>query len=434
MSEATISFDDPPIIYKVRLYNIADEFIGELIDYENISWGEARNDFVDCAFDYQANGIDPMLLANLVKGSIIRIWIQRAWESELHQRYAAEIVNVDKQSTNKGTPFHGQPDPNDPDTLKSRENLMTIFCEAKQKVYLKKRGGRRLNFTIGAPGKDEAQIFKDSIDHINTYTYGGAYTLNQADTGIRASTALQNGSQDTGNIFEVDYDRAVPLKSFQEVANRKDNSGNDQRLRGFRISPSILDDSYLTANYEAEYGTDKTDLVIYTNPLLLGIREISTTRGYSNRVEANGKGGITESADSTITSDLDRFKLRVDDISRLNILNNTELQEEADQELQARENALKEVIIVPTIVGYDPLTGRYRPGDLIRFQYDDGFIVTNDTFRVFRIDIVFNKKSNTETVRLVISKERITTQNLTADDVIVNSLNSDDDRLGELER
>jgi hypothetical protein len=395
------------IDWKLYLY-YASIRKAELINIKSAKLSFERNTFLNGSFEYNANNIDPIIQEFLIDGAEIRVYRRGYDENEYRLIAAGEIQDLSLAISNNNTKTY-------------RGKIVPWAL-----VFLPKRF-----ITANFVGQEEADIAWNIINSVQTDTYSGTYTLNQIDMGI-----TQGILNNTGNIRDRKYTNQPALTMLQQLSNVKDIGGNPQRLRGFRISPDLIDDDYLKFRYFAEYGTERD--ITYTNNSIDSVNVTSQTSKTSNRVEANGADGTTPQY-ATDTTNMDFWKLRTSQISKTNIETDATLLESAEEELSVR--ILPEKLYKIGIANNDPFTGKYRVGDLIYIRYNDkdkdgnrtGLLDIDEQLRVYKIDLSFNEKS-IEKTSIVVAKERPISVNTNTTDKLVSKLNDTELRLTNIEK
>lgn len=269
-----------------------------------------------------------------------------------------------------------------------------------------------------------------TIAKVDNFYIEGVYTPYQVDWGITEGTI-----DTTSNVRDRTYVDDQALKILQQLANVRDTVGNPQRLRGFRLTPDLIDDSYNEFSYEVNYGTDRTSEIIYTSPLIKTVKEIDSLNDYANRVTANGSPNTApQTAYSTDATELAKYKLRHIYVSKTNVETPDALMEAAEEELQTRLESV--TFYQVQMIEDDPYVGLYTTGDILTINYTDeeGFIVLeNLPMYVFGIDISYNGEG-VEVTSLTVAISRPTNMSLGLADKLANSINSTNDRISELEK
>ena len=378
-------------MYKFELYNSGAK-VAELTGVESVQYGYSRNDFNSGELVHNANSIQSEVLSNLVCGAEIRI-IRND-----NLVFAGEIRIVEKIVDEQG-----------------KKTIRIHFIDWG-KVYFATRFVTKI-FSSTA----ESAIAWGIIDEIQTNTQGGLFTASQVDWGI------QQGELASGNIRDRTYSNSQVLKALQQLANVLDIGGGDT-IRGFRLTPDLVDHRYHYFIWENPYGTTRS--VTYTNPVIQEMNMITSAEKIATQVIANGDG-IDSTATSTTTSINDKWKFRRSYISRTTVSDSAQLAEEASAELDITTQ-------IPSIISFKPVpndvfTGQYRVGDTIHIKYDDDFIEVDDDYIVWGIDVSYSE-NGIESTDITIATARPAVENTHIVDKLVSTIQSNSQRLDDIER
>ena len=390
------------IDFRFDLYR-EGELKAELIELATISFGYRRNEFVDATFTHNANDITDEIRENLIEGSELRVFFKGENEDDLKLIWAGEIQRINR-------------------TIGENDvKLFTVAVKHWGNVFLKNRF-----ITKTFTSEEEEDIAWGLIDETQTDTFSGTYTADQVDWGIQ-----QGVLEATSNTRTKTYAEDEILKSLRQLANLEDVTPNPQRLRGFRLTPDLTDERYHYLEYEAEYGEVKN--ITYTDPSISNISEVTDATKIANRIVANGASGLQETAASTDQDHLDFWKLRQAFISRTNVTTSSELQDEADAELEVRLNP--DILYNFKLVDNDQFVGEYRVGDTIGiiFEDDEGFISLDTTMQVYEIKMKIDEKNVLKT-DLVISINRPNSIETKDFNKLLIEIIQNSDRLTELEK
>lgn len=377
----------------------------ELTEVENIAFGYKRNAFTKAVFSHNGNNLESLLYTNLAKGSELRVYRQGEMDSSLRLIWAGELQKITKSVDNQDVKTYD------------------IEVEPWGNVFFKNRF-----VTTTFTTTEESVIASGIVNYIQTETFSGAFTASQVDWGITIGTL-----ETTGNVRTRVYVDDEALKMLQQLADAADIGGNPQRVRAFRLSPTLTRSDLSVFSYEAEYGQVRN--VTLTNPVIDSIKEISDLGDYANRVIATGEG-TNATANSINTTDLDFYKMRQKFESANNTSDATTLQEIADGALDTSEAALGDKVYQVELVENNIFTGMFECGDTIGIQYldpEDGFINIDATFQVYEININFDKEGREKT-SIKVSQTKPQSLQLDNVDKFITRVNDNNERLTVLEK
>jgi hypothetical protein len=351
--------DAPPIQNEFVLYSNGVR-VAALPNVVTFEYEYIRNRFMPGDLTYNANKLPSTLKDNIILGNEIRVFRKGANDLVRKLVYAGEIVNIAKVIENKDQKsYRIKIDPNG-----------------------NKLGKRTVTKTISVAKEESTIAWDDIVNETQLDTVGGAFTAAQVTFGITQGTL-----ETTGNNRTREFDQDNPLKVLAQLADAPDIGGNPQRLRGFRITPDLVTDTYNVFSWEATYGTDRSGDIIYTRFNITRIVTEQNIEQYANRVITLGAGGLQDAQNSTNTTDLDKFKMRQLLINKTNIKNSDDLEEASVEELATRE--LRPTTLQIEIIPNDTLIGQFTTGDIIRIKYEDveNFINIDANYIVFGIRI-----------------------------------------------
>lgn len=374
----------------------------ELTEVKALRYGYARNRFFMGSFTHNMNNIDSTVRDNLVTGSQVYIYRKGFFDNNLKLVYIGEIQRVTRSITSDNA-------------KQSSVGLRPIPLALLSKRYITK------TYTT----EQEENIAWDLINEANTDTYFGAFTTAQVATGITQGTLNA-----TSNQRSLIYTHDNILESLQELVELADVSPNPQRVRGFRIAPDLITPTPLLFSYEANYGEDRSNSVIYTNETIDTITATDDISRYGNRVYVLGQGSTNEVVNSTNATQLNELKMREKVVSLNNTSDSTRLIDFGTNILNIQEN--QNTIYEINTVANDPFIGTYREGDRIRIKFIDDYISLDDVFRVESIQVSLSQ-DNKENAQIKISKEKPLVENITVAGKIAEFLENTDRRLFNLE-
>lgn len=376
----------------------------ELVEVDNIRFGYIRNGFKKAIFTHNADRLDPILYDNLIEGSELQIYRQGEFQDSLRLIWAGELQ--------------------EPTKTKNTQNVKTYNIEVENwgNVFLTSRFVTK-TFT----SEEEEDISWGIINDTQTNTFGGTFTADQVNWGI-----TQGVLEVTNNTRDRTYVDGQVLQLLQQLADVKDRAGNPDRVRGFRLSPTLTRSAYHEFTYHANYGVERN--ITLTDIQFDNVKEKGGLKNYANRIVATG---ATEQkiANSTDTEALNFYKMRQAFRSKNNIKTATELQEAADGELLTAEQSLGKKFYAFVLDENNVFTGEYECGDILNIQMtdDDGFIIIDSQFQVYEIDITFNS-SGIETTQLKVSETKPQNLDFSIEEQFVMQVVGNNSRITELEK
>jgi hypothetical protein len=367
------------ITHKFYLYRNGVE-LAELTNISDIEWGYARNDFLPCTFTYIAKDLATPVKGNLVGGSWIHVYRKNTNSLYTANRQSKLVYKGEIQQIKKTV---------DQDGRKKYE----VMCKGHGDVYFSNR-----YITKTYTGIEEENIAWDIINTIQTDTYTGAYTLSQVNWGV-----TQGVLEATNNTRDRQFMDDEVLKILQQLADVLDTTGNQQMIRGFRLTPDLIESSEDVFSYHRQYGNDRSDKIRVTSPIISNMAEINNIENLGNRITSLGASNIQQTATTTDANHLNFWKLRHKLVSKTNVVTNTELLEQSEEYLST--SLVPTTIYDFSLVNNSSIIGDFRCGDVIALEYDDGFIAVNTTVRVYEIRIKVDGEGR-ETTTLKVAEEK----------------------------
>ena len=275
----------------------------------------------------------------------------------------------------------------------------------KNRDYSQKKNRTALDSIKNLTKSIDNNLFLDknilSINNNQVTIEAGDYNINSnvatlSIVGTQSNDGIYNilNIDNTNNIITVDVNLAVQGQQGTATAKNKD------RVRGFRVSPNLKDDSRFVFGYFSQIGEDEGvalgKLDIQNASVLLSQKTRSTS------VIVNGKDSSSVTITTNDLQNLNKFGYRQRSVSLTNEPDANILAQFGERQLQEGLNSQSEISI--KLSDNNPNIGLFTVGDIVSILYTnrdiDGLeirdFVIDKKVRIVETNISFNVDSKIE--------------------------------------
>jgi hypothetical protein len=338
---------------------------------DKITYGQKYLDYFVGNASITGNNLDLETFNSIRFGAELRVLRKGIGDSDYKYVYQGEIRQVNKS--------------NDP--VSSKNISFKLFPVLQ---VLEDR-----EFTKTYTSEEEEDIVADIVSTVQADTESGNFTAAQSDLDITIGLL-----QASGNTRSRTYEKDTALKAMQQICKVNDIGGGNT-IRGFKVSPTFLDnrDKYLTYNYPL--GVNKPNIV-FQNDSIMNFT-VAENFEYANHIIAYGQGGLRAESYSTNENAKSAYRKRTLIVNASNITTLGALQDYADEQLRIHEQM--QTIFSFDIPANNVFTGLYDVGDIINVRYQDDYYDIDTSLTVFEIAVTFDSIGK-ETVNLKVADNR----------------------------